>query len=96
MSARGESNKAKAINMGSITESQFTNDPYAHLAAAIIIKAFEDLTALDGDDRIYFEKSPVTKEGILTFLCSKWCSCLLSFQNTVTQNDIVQAALKIC
>lgn len=76
--------------------SDFSGDPYAHLAAAIIIKAFEDLETIGGEEKCYFEGSPVTKEGLLNFFGSKWCEALLGFQNNVTQNDLMQAVLKIC
>lgn len=76
--------------------SDFSADPYAHLAAAIIIKAYEDLEIMADEKKHYFEGRPVTKEGLLNFFCSKWCERLLSFQNSIRQDDLVQAALKIC
>lgn len=76
--------------------SDFSGDPYAHLAAAIIIKAYEDLEIMADEEKHYFEGKPVTKEELLNFFCSKWCERLLSFQNSIHQNDLVQAALKIC
>lgn len=92
--------KSDAIKMADRKElsstSDFSGDPYAHLAAAIIIKAFEDLKRLEGEEKSYFEGSPVAKDDLLNFLCSKWCGRLLSFQNTIRQSDLVQAALRIC
>lgn len=82
--------------MSNVIANDFTDDPYAHLAAAIIIKAFEDLESMEGLEKSYLDRSPVTKDGLLNFFSSRWCSILLCFQNSVTQNDLMQAALKIC
>lgn len=76
--------------------SDFAGDPYAHLAAAIIIKAFEDLRDMNGTEKFCIGGSMVSKEELITFFCSRWCECLLSFQSSIHQNDVVREALKIC
>lgn len=68
------------------------DNPYAHLAASIIIQAFEDLKALDGDKKRRIDSEYVWETEIMKFLRSEWCGLLLSCQSTITQENIEAAA----
>ena len=71
------------------------DDPYSHLAASIIIQAFEDLKNLEGEESAILTSSVVGRYEILNFLRSKWCGLLLSCQSTVTQEKIESAAMAV-
>lgn len=77
-------------------QKDLAGNPYEQLAAAIIIKAIEDLRAVGEEKRICIEGSIVTKEALLNFFGSDWCGTLLSFQNSVSQNELFIEALNIC
>ena len=73
------------------------NNPYAHLAAAIIIQAWLDLKRLENSECTTMDSSMVNKWEIINFFRSKWCETLLSFQETITLsklNSAVEERLK--
>lgn len=53
VAVKSEAMKMSAFSNDQISHSDFASDPYAHLAAAIIIKAFEDLQIVGNDDKCY-------------------------------------------
>lgn len=71
------------------------DNPYSHLAVSIIIQAFEDLKALDGEEKAVLDSSTVGRAEILRFFSSEWCGLLLSCQSAVTQERIESAALAV-
>lgn len=71
------------------------DDPYSHLAVSIIIQAYEDLVALDGEEQAVLDSSTVGRAEILRFLRSEWCGLLLSCQSAVTQEKIESAAMAV-
>lgn len=71
------------------------DDPYSHLAVSIIIQAFEDLKALDGEEKAVLDSSTVGRAEILRFLRLEWCGLLLSCQTAVTQERIESAAMAV-
>lgn len=71
------------------------DDPYSHLAVSIIIQAYEDLKALDGEEKAVIDSSTVGRAEILRFLRSEWCGLLLSCQTAVTQERIESAAMAV-
>ena len=71
------------------------DNPYSHLAISIIIQAFRDLKALDGEEQAILASGVVGRYEILNFLRSEWCSLLLSCQSTVTQEKIESAAMAV-
>lgn len=68
------------------------DNPYSHLAASIIIQAFEDLKALDGDKKRRIDSEYVWETEIMKFLRSEWCGLLLSCQSAITQENIEATA----
>lgn len=68
------------------------DDPYSHLAVSIILQAYDDLKALRGEERTYIDQSPVSKWEIINFFRSNWCGVLLSCQNAVTQEQMLDVA----
>lgn len=74
------------------------DNPYAHLAVAIIIQAWSDLKNLENADYAKIDSSTVNKWEVLNFFRSKWCEKLLSCQEAVTfaqLNDAVEERLKV-
>ena len=71
------------------------DEPYSHLAVSIILQAYDDLKALQGADKAYAESSVVSKWEIINFFRSNWCGILLSFQETVTQEQLQEAVLSV-
>lgn len=68
------------------------DEPFSHLAASIIIQAFEDLKALDGGKKRRIDSEYVWETEIMKFLRSDWCGLLLSCQSAITQENIEAAA----
>ncbi len=60
------------------------DNPYAHLAAAIIIQAWSDLKNLENAECAVIDSSTVNKWEVVNFFRSKWCEALLSCQEAVT------------
>ncbi len=90
--------KAASVKLGIRSnngEVHNIDNPYTHLAASIILQAYDDLKALDGAERGYVEQSPVNKREIINFFRSKWCGLLLTCQDAVTQEQLEQAALAV-
>lgn len=88
--------KATTVKMGVKSKPGVLHnidDPYSHLAVSIIIQAFEDLKALDGEEKAVLYSSTVERTEILRFLRSEWCGLLLSCQTAVTQEGIESAAM---
>lgn len=71
------------------------DDPYSHLAVSIIIQAYEDLKALNGEEKAVIDSSTVGRAEILRFFKSEWCGLLLSCQTAVTQERIKSAAMAV-
>ena len=69
------------------------DEPYSHLAASIILQAYNDLKTLDGKDFDYIGNMSVNKGEIIEFFRSNWCGVLLSFQDAVTQEEVRDAAM---
>lgn len=74
---------------------QKIDDPYSHLAVSIIIQAYEDLKALDGEEKAILDSSGVGRDEIMRFFKSEWCGLLLSCQTAVTQERIESAAMAV-
>lgn len=87
--------KRDAIQMSNrINSGELRNidNPYTHLAASIIIQAYDDLKALGGSDRKIVDAQNVTKYEIINFFRSPWCGRLLSCQEAVSQEMAIRAA----
>ena len=65
-------------------EERNIDNPYAHLAVAIIIQAWSDLTNLENADSAVIDSGTVRKWEVVKFFRSKWCEALLSCQEAVT------------
>ena len=74
---------------------QNIDEPYSHLAASIIIQAYDDLRALDGCEHRILDQNVVNKWEIINFFRSEWCGVLLSCQNAITQEQAEAAAWAI-
>lgn len=94
MGTKTASAKIKARN-SYVPEKDKTDDPYAHLAAAIILRAYEDLQEMDGQQRAMVCYNIVSMEELINFFCSDWCATLLSFQDTITHDDLVKAVFPL-
>ena len=70
------------------------DDPYSHLAAAIIISAFNDLKLVSKNGNLIAEGKPISKHEIVCFFKSQWCGTLLGFQNSVSQGELVQLVME--
>ena len=66
------------------------NDPYTHLAAAIIAKAAEDYIKLADRDSGYVEYSLCNKIEIINFFKSEWCELLACWQ-AISPREMLEA-----
>lgn len=90
--------KATTVKMGVKSKPGVLHnidDPYSHLAVSIIIQAFEDLKALEGEEKATLVSGTVYRSEVLHFLKSEWCGMLLSCQSAVTQERIESAAMAV-
>ena len=90
MGVRAAAVKTGFKNKLSLTE-EITDDPYSHLAVSIIIQAFDDLRALNGQERITFIGQVINKHEVVNFFTSDWCDFLLSCQNAVSHEQLESA-----
>lgn len=90
--------KAAGVKLGVKSKPRVLHNidvPYSHLAASIIIQAFDDLKALGGKEKGVLDSSAVGRYEILEFLRSDWCGLLLSCQSAITQEKIETAAMAV-
>ena len=64
--------------------------PASHLAVMIVCRALLDLLLIGDKDCKEINGAPVSKEELIEFFRSPWCDTLISFQNGVTQNEMVR------
>lgn len=57
--------KIKARSKDYIPEADYTDDPYAHLAAAIILRAYDDLQEMRGQKRAMVCYNIVSMEELI-------------------------------
>lgn len=76
-------------------EVRHIDNPYTHLAASIILQAYDDLRNLKGEEVGKIEQSTVDRWEIITFFRSRWCGFLLSCQDAITQEQAEAAAWAI-
>lgn len=76
-------------------KKEYAGDPYAHLAVAIILRAYDDLKEASPTPKSIYEGNTMSKESILDFFCSDWCATLLSFQNEISHEEFIEAVLPL-
>lgn len=87
--------KIKAKDKTYTPEADRADDPYAHLAAAVILRAYDDLREMGDQQKSVVCYKVITKEELINFFCSDWCATLLSFQDTITHKDLVNAVFPL-
>lgn len=90
-------NQEEKVSKAKIKTGALKNidEPYSHLAASIILQAYDDLRCLDGRDSGYIDGYHVNKWEVINFFHSNWCGVLLSFQDAVTQDDVRDAVMTL-
>jgi len=69
------------------TGLDFTN-PYTYLATMVIFRAVIDANLLGQSEYRRMDGENVSKYELLNFFRSKWCSVLISFQDSITHQQV--------
>lgn len=83
--------RAATIKTGFKNQSHLINEidnPYSHLAVSIILQAYDDLKALDGQEREIIIGQNVEKWEVVNFFYSDWCGFLLSCQSAISHDRL--------